>query len=73
MEFQGFVCSDLESCVTKFAPHQVLKLIARGKLTFGERVVLRRVVGFPNCPLGSFGSFDVHHMQTLERVLLRDI
>jgi len=30
--------------VTKFASHVVLKLIAWCKLTFGERVVLHRVV-----------------------------
>ena len=29
--------------VTKFAPHQALKLTACGKLTFDERVVLHRV------------------------------
>jgi len=28
---------------TKFAPHKALKLIARGKLTFDERVLLHRV------------------------------
>jgi len=31
--------------VTKFAPHKVLKLIAGGKLTVDERVVLHRVGG----------------------------
>ena len=30
--------------VTKFAPHLALKIIAGGKLTFDERVVLHRVV-----------------------------
>jgi len=34
---------DFEVYVTKFAPHQALKLIARGKSTFDERVVLHRV------------------------------
>ena len=29
--------------MTNFAPHKALKLIARGKLTFDERVVLHRV------------------------------
>ena len=39
--------------MTKFAPHQALKLIARGRLAFGARTVLLRVVcwwageGFP--------------------------
>jgi len=33
-----------ERNVTKFAPYKVLKLIAWGKLTFDERVVLHRVV-----------------------------
>ena len=32
-----------ERYVTKFAPHKALMLIARGKLTSDERVVLRRV------------------------------
>ena len=31
--------------VAKCAPHKALKLIARGKLTFGERAVLNRVDG----------------------------
>jgi hypothetical protein len=31
--------------VTRFAPHLALKLIACGKLTFDERVVLHRVGG----------------------------
>ena len=31
--------------VTKFAPHKALKLIALGKLTFDERVLLNRVGG----------------------------
>ena len=30
--------------MTKFAPHLALKSIASGKLTFGERVVVYRVV-----------------------------
>ena len=29
--------------MTKFAPNQALKLIAGGKLTFDERVILHRV------------------------------
>jgi len=33
--------------VTKFAPHKALKLIARGKLTFDERVVVHRAVECP--------------------------
>ena len=33
-----------ERNVTRFAPHEALKLIARGKLTFDERVVVHRVV-----------------------------
>ena len=32
-----------ERNVTKFAPHKALKLIASGKLTYDERVVLHRV------------------------------
>ena len=35
VEHQGFVA--------KFAPHEALKLIARGKLTFDERADLYRV------------------------------
>ena len=31
--------------VTKFAPHEALRLIAGGKLTFDERVVVHRVGG----------------------------
>jgi len=34
-----------ERNVTKFAPHEALKSITRGKLTLDERVVLRRVAG----------------------------
>ena len=34
---------NLERCVTSFAPHKALKLIACGKLTFDDRVVLHRV------------------------------
>ena len=42
VEYEGFV--DLLGCyVTKFAPHKALKLIAWGKWTFDERVVLHRV------------------------------
>ena len=40
-----------ERYVTKCAPYKALKLIARGKLTFDERVVLHRVArggGVPN-------------------------
>ena len=33
----------LEGCVTKFASHKALKLIAWGKLTLDERVALHRV------------------------------
>ena len=33
-----------ERYVTKFAPHKALTLIARGKLTFDDRVELHRVV-----------------------------
>ena len=47
VEFAGFVGSNFERNVTKFAPHKALKLIVRGKLTFDERVVLPRV-GTPN-------------------------
>ena len=32
-----------EGCVTKFASHKALNLIAWGKLTFDERVVAHRV------------------------------
>ena len=43
--------------VTKFAPHNAPKLIARGKLTFGDRVVLHRVVACPDgCPDCSRGE-----------------
>ena len=44
MEHAGFVASNLEGYATKCAPHKALKLIAYGKLTFDERVVLHRVV-----------------------------
>ena len=36
---------NLEGFVTKFAPYKALKLMVCGKLTFDERVVLRRVDG----------------------------
>jgi len=38
--------------VTKFVPHKTLKLIARAKLTFDERCVVHRVVGFKFQGLG---------------------
>ena len=39
VEFEVFVASNSEIHVTKFAPHKVLKLVARGKLTCDDRVV----------------------------------
>ena len=36
---------NLESNVTKFAPHKALELSLRGKLTFDDRVVFHRVEG----------------------------
>jgi len=35
---------NLGCCVAKCAPHKALKFIARGKLTFVERLVVHRVV-----------------------------
>ena len=43
MEYAGFVPTIYGGNVTKFAPHDAVKLIASGKLTFDERVVLHRV------------------------------
>ena len=43
VEFKGFVASNFVGYVTKFTPHKDLKLIASGKLTFDERVVLHCV------------------------------
>ena len=41
---RGFRWGRIPGCyVTKPAPHEALKLIARGMLTFDERVVLHRV------------------------------
>ena len=40
VDFKGFVGSNFEHNVTKFAPHKALNLFARGKLTFHERVVV---------------------------------
>ena len=34
------MAQNVERKVTKFAPHKILKLIASGKLTFDDRVVL---------------------------------
>jgi len=42
----GFRSSSILGCVTKFAPHKALKLIASCKLTFDERVEDHRVVDF---------------------------
>ena len=42
VDLEGFVASMCEGPVTKFAPHKALSVIARGKLTFCERVVLHR-------------------------------
>ena len=45
MEYAGFVGADFGGCyMTKFVPHKDLVLIAWGKLTLDERVVLHRVV-----------------------------
>jgi hypothetical protein len=40
---QDSKASNLVGYVTKFAPRKDLKLIARGELTFAERVVVHRV------------------------------
>ena len=45
--FEDFLAREFEGHVTKFAPHKALKLIAWGKMTFDERVVLHRVVPGP--------------------------
>jgi len=43
---RGFWTPSISGCyVTNFAPHLALKLIAPGKLTFGERFELHRVGG----------------------------
>ena len=43
---------EISGCyVTNFAPHQALKLIPRGKLTFDERVVVRRALPLPILPI----------------------
>jgi len=42
VEYAGFVGRNFDRHVTKFAPRKALKLIASGKLTFDERVVLHR-------------------------------
>ena len=39
------VARNLERYVTKFAPHKVVKLTSKGKLTFDERVLVHRVAG----------------------------
>jgi hypothetical protein len=74
----GFACLQTDTClgavrcgwipgyyVTKFAPHKALGLIARGKLTFDERVVLHREIpvvpahfcrGALSCRVRGFGS-----------------
>jgi hypothetical protein len=46
VEFKGFV-RILELYVTKLAPHKALQLIASGKLTFDEKVVIHRGDGMP--------------------------
>ena len=43
VDYAGFVPLDSEGNVTKCAPHEAYKLIAVGKLTFDERIVLHRV------------------------------
>ena len=40
VDFERFVVSRFEGYVTKIAPQKALQLVARGKLTFDERVVL---------------------------------
>ena len=45
VEHAGFVPLDFEGKATKFAPNMALKSIARGKLTFDDRVVRHRVAG----------------------------
>ena len=42
VDYAGFVPLDSEGNVTKCAPHEAYKLIAVGKLTFDERIVLHR-------------------------------
>ena len=47
MGHELFVRVGVSGCyVTKFAPHKALKITARAKLTFDERVVLHRVKGY---------------------------
>ena len=41
VEFEGLLGRKFDRNVTKLAPHKALKLIARCKLTFDERVVLQ--------------------------------
>ena len=41
--YKDFVCSKFEGHVTTLAPHQALKLIVGGKLTFDEMVVVHPV------------------------------
>ena len=45
VEYRGFILPEIRGNVTKFAPQKALKFIARGKLTFDERVVVQRVEG----------------------------
>ena len=46
MEYESFVASNLAGHVTKFAPHKAVKLIASGSLTFDEKAVLHRAMGW---------------------------
>jgi len=48
---------NFEGYVTKFAPHMALKLIARGKLIFDERVVVHRVEQRMRARIGLAGVF----------------
>ena len=44
--------------MTKCAPHEALKSITTGRLTFDERVVLRRVAAEP-CPLAETSAAEI--------------
>ena len=44
VEYAGFESAEFRGVSDQFAPHTDLKIIAGGKLTFDEMVVLHRVV-----------------------------
>ena len=46
VDWNCFFLSDSGCCVTKIKPHDTLKLILWGKLTFDERILVPRVVKF---------------------------